>query len=278
MQTIQKKWCAENFQGQTFNQLTVLGPSETQSERSTKRKWLDVMCRCACGTVKSRPLQEVVKGNVKSCGCLSGQAVAKLKLDSQPAMSAAPRRRPATQAPAQPKVNVRPLMKLRYDDFTKKSRSRGMVNTLTFDQWMELVTAPCWYTGRPPERRQTSRGEITCHGLDRLDNTKGYTLDNVITSCSEVNVIRGNIKQATFLILCQILSGESRLPQDVQDALMDMGKIFLCQRAVRPSTEGNRKIPWEDIVSICQEVHAYRKSKVAALIPEIFAGESLHSS
>ena len=51
--------------GQSFNQLTVIWPAR-RSERDEKC-WL---CRCSCGTEKIVPQWKLLRGDVKSCGCL----------------------------------------------------------------------------------------------------------------------------------------------------------------------------------------------------------------
>lgn len=53
-----------NIAGQTFGRLTVSEESKTVSK---KRVWL---CKCECGTEKWVASQDIVRGKIKSCGCL----------------------------------------------------------------------------------------------------------------------------------------------------------------------------------------------------------------
>lgn len=262
----QKKWCVENFQGQTFNQLTVVGPSESQSERSIKRDWLDVMCRCACGTVKPRPLQKVVKGELKSCGCLGIKGGT-----DTPRIPRERKVQAAQEVTASAEAVHRKLLRAKFDDYVKKSKQRGFEVLKPFSVWRDLVTSPCWYTGRPPEVRHSVNGTFRCHGLDRLDNDKGYDVNNVVPCCSDVNMIRGSLPQHTFLYLCAALSDDVDLPEEALQVVKDLAKVVLSQRAVRSTGATNVKIPWEDVLSTCREVHAYRKSKAVPDLPEIFA-------
>lgn len=61
--------------------------------------------------------------------------------------------------------------------------ARGLEWGITIEQLAELRTRPCSYCIGPlPE---------TGHGLDRVDNDRGYFIDNVIPCCYECNSHRG---------------------------------------------------------------------------------------
>lgn len=48
------------------------------------------------------------------------------------------------------------------------------------------VTLPYWY-----------------NGVDRVDNTKGYTLENCVTCCAEANYAKRALSYADFIKLCE---------------------------------------------------------------------------
>jgi len=52
--------------GNTFGHLTVMGISSTR--KYNKRSW---DCRCVCGNTKVCTTQELTKGWIRSCGCMS---------------------------------------------------------------------------------------------------------------------------------------------------------------------------------------------------------------
>lgn len=78
------------------------------------------------------------------------------------------------------KMNLAPLRKfarLRYD-----ARKRGVAVELTKDQFLSIVRENCHYCGYPLEDYG--------HGLDRMDNAKGYSLDNVVPCCNRCNRVK----------------------------------------------------------------------------------------
>lgn len=66
------------------------------------------------------------------------------------------------------------------------AKNRELEFTLTFEQYEALIALPCFYCN----------GELgisrTGIGLDRLDNSKGYTIDNVVSCCGDCNRTRGD--------------------------------------------------------------------------------------
>lgn len=56
---------------------------------------------------------------------------------------------------------------------------------LTPEQYYEIIARPCHYCEFP---NNTEAGR----GLDRLDNTRDYILDNVVSCCVECNIARNN--------------------------------------------------------------------------------------
>jgi len=72
-------------------------------------------------------------------------------------------------------------------------------------QFKRLTSSPCFFTGRIPSRtRRSSGGSVyTYNGIDRLNNKKGYTIENCVPCCWEVNQMKGAMALEEFLILCR---------------------------------------------------------------------------
>lgn len=86
---------------------------------------------------------------------------------------------------------------------------RGREFTLTVEEYDRLRTGACYY----------------CHGhlaripgvggLDRIDNTKGYTIDNVLPCCAICNVTRGNrfTVEETVVMIAALVKHRNRRPR-----------------------------------------------------------------
>lgn len=66
-----------------------------------------------------------------------------------------------------------------------EAKRRGLACTITKEQHFELLKNPCYYCEKP---MPTSVGA----GLDRINNNRGYEIDNVLTACGPCNVLRMN--------------------------------------------------------------------------------------
>lgn len=82
-------------------------------------------------------------------------------------------------------------------------RRRGYSFNLTINQIKELVTKKCHYCNSDPhqtvnilknhalsQEKVEKYGEITYNGIDRIDSSKGYELDNVVTCCKKCNIAK----------------------------------------------------------------------------------------
>ena len=65
------------------------------------------------------------------------------------------------------------------------STRKGKEWNLTEEEYTNLVNQNCKYCGM---KNDTEAGV----GLDRLDNSKGYLKDNVVSCCIDCNYVRGN--------------------------------------------------------------------------------------
>lgn len=76
--------------------------------------------------------------------------------------------------------------------FTRGKRAakrRKLAWTIEYDDYLTLVVQPCYHCNR-------SIADETGCGLDRIDNTLGYTLDNVKPCCKTCNRIRSRSMDA----------------------------------------------------------------------------------
>lgn len=81
-----------------------------------------------------------------------------------------------------------------------KAKQRGLSWDISIPQYTHLMSLPCFYCGGslPP---------LGC-GLDRLDNNKGYQMDNVAPCCYSCNSLKGSLlTPAETLLFVTMLKG-----------------------------------------------------------------------
>lgn len=86
-----------------------------------------------------------------------------------------------------------------YKSNAKRARRTFRLGILQFH---EMISKRCHYCGANPVEGKSSvrfHGTIKHHGLDRVDNLKGYSLDNVVPCCRQRNYAKGNMGRSEFL-------------------------------------------------------------------------------
>lgn len=135
-------------------------------------------CLCSCGktvTINSRNLRENV---TTSCGCtyING-----MKL-------------PPGEA----------SFGCLYSGYRRGAQIRGLAFKLSKSAFRQLVIGNCHYCGVPPTqvyngRNKITNGPFTYNGVDRADNNRGYTDDNVRTCCKICNRAKHVLTETDFL-------------------------------------------------------------------------------
>jgi hypothetical protein len=78
-----------------------------------------------------------------------------------------------------------------FAEYKDRAKRRGLEWKLTRDQFIEITSSPCHYTGLPPSLvRNLPHGSYIYNGIDRMDNTKGYLYANCVPCCSKVNQMK----------------------------------------------------------------------------------------
>ncbi len=148
--------------GQRFGRLTVLHYSYLHNGK--KSMWI---CRCDCGKEYAVRAMDLRRGATKSCGCWHKEFKFKDK-------------------------GVATLQGV-YATYRNSARIRGLEFNLPKDAFERLILKNCHYCGAPPSNLYKSRygnGDCAYNGIDRLDNSKGYTLKNIVPCCKTCNIAK----------------------------------------------------------------------------------------
>jgi hypothetical protein len=81
----------------------------------------------------------------------------------------------------------------KFRNLCKGAKRRGYDWTLTFEDTSGLLLDDCHYCGKH------SIEEVKLHGLDRVDNNRGYHMDNVVTCCGECNMAKSTQTEEEFI-------------------------------------------------------------------------------
>lgn len=129
-------------------------------------RWL---CNCSCGNTHIVTGSNLGSGNVKSCGCLCKETTAK-----------------TGRAQRRDDSAFNSLL----SSYRHNAKTRGYVFNVSCEAFKDITSQPCFYCGAEPERvfrnaRRTST--YLYNGLDRVDNSKGYVLGNLVSCCAVCN-------------------------------------------------------------------------------------------
>jgi len=170
-----------DLSGKVFGDLVVLYNVEDHVFKSGKRelKW---MCRCTCGNEQAYIGCNLRQGLIKKCSRCSQSL------------------RPSTKAKAW-ESEFRAYIASNY------RRRNKLFNNTTFDLTLEefktIASSKCYYCGNSPQTKLRSGKGLFRNSIDRLDNTKGYYLDNCVPACKTCNMMK---KDHTFEIFLDQIS------------------------------------------------------------------------
>jgi len=174
-----------DLSGERIGSLIVIGRHPTNS-KSNKVRW-DCLCDCgssttvlACSLVrKDRP--------TLSCGC-----------------------RMHGKLPYQSAFNQL------FSNYKVGARTRDLVFELTKEDCFILFKDVCHYCGRSPMNNLLlpSGSVMLYNGIDRVDNSQGYTSDNVVTCCSACNKSKHTRDKVDFIEHCIAVADYQRSTSD----------------------------------------------------------------
>jgi hypothetical protein len=154
--------------GQVFNRLTVIGKAPVRGSRRMISGWL---CQCECGNTTTAQTSDLERGDKKSCGCSKHEPY------GHAARNAVLRR------------------------YKYQADKRGYEWQLTNDQALLLFSGTCHYCGSGSSNveRTSKFGSFIYNGIDRKDNTIGYTPANATSCCAVCNMAKKAMGHDEFI-------------------------------------------------------------------------------
>jgi len=159
--------------GKRFGKLTVIKCLGSRQEGKRRFKWW--LCQCDCGNITEvRTGHLTSKNGTRSCGCL-GVAYPLSKGES----------------------SFNQIL----ERYGRQARSRGIKFDLTKEEFRNLITSDCFYCGSPPtsiQNNKTANGSFTYSGVDRIDSSKDYIIDNCVPCCKVCNFMKRDMTTSVF--------------------------------------------------------------------------------
>ncbi len=153
----------KDLKGQVFGELEVLSIAG-ERDRYNGTIW---RCQCTCGNKIDLASRSLLGGNAKSCGC-------KRKCNYNK------NRKRKTGSSFNKALRT----------YQSSARKKNVSWELTEDEAYVLFKNNCYYCGVEPSngKGKTQKGNFLYSGIDRIDNSKGYSPSNVVSCCRTCNL------------------------------------------------------------------------------------------
>lgn len=162
------------FSGQKFGSLIVVREVASIRAGKAKQSVRRVEVRCDCGKSVEARLSSVRNGQSKKAS-----ASGKLR----------------RKAPGEHAINSV------VNTYVQAARRRKHAFELSREQVVRLIFSNCYYCGSEPKNVRGANGmfgSIRYNGIDRVDNSKGYTDDNCVPCCETCNKAKNKMTFAEF--------------------------------------------------------------------------------
>lgn len=131
-------------------------------------------CVCDCGAVREVRASSLFSHKARSCG--------------------SSKHRRGTLGPTQ--------LRVRLWYAKAEARKRGLEWSLSDEQFVQLSCCPCSYCGRGGCNATSLRDIVEAGGIDRFDNSLGYTPENSVPCCTACNQAKNDMTAEQFIAHC----------------------------------------------------------------------------
>ena len=164
--------------GQKFGRLTAI--ERVPKPEHVSHTGVFWRCKCECGEIRTVSTGCLTSGNTKSCG----------------------------KHPRSLKAGKSGSHAI-FCQYRWNANKRGIPFELSEERFIRLTIQPCQYCGDPPANPSYCGGNSTpqtferslyiYNGIDRVDNGRGYILDNCVPCCKQCNRAKTSMTVDEFL-------------------------------------------------------------------------------
>ena len=171
-----------------YGRLTVI--SHAGKDHRNKHLWL---CLCDCGNKKVVVSDNLSSRKSNSCGCLKAEVLA----------------RKGNQYGIH-EDREKALLKVQYSHLKRRDKNKGFSDTISLEVFSRLSKSSCKYCGlehskeiedrlnESKKQKRLSDHVLKCNGIDRVDSSKGYTLENSVSCCKYCNTAKNTMAESDF--------------------------------------------------------------------------------
>lgn len=105
---------------------------------------------------------------------------------------------------------TRKIAKAVYSSYKARAVKKEFKFELTLTHFTELLKGACIYCNKKAEENKRS-GKVNYSGVDRINNKKGYTKDNVASCCTMCNYMKASYTAKEFLLHVKKISEKNVL-------------------------------------------------------------------
>lgn len=175
--------------GKTIGWLKVIKPHK--NEKCPKKIYWE--CECKCGNTKiicSSTLTR--KKQTKSCGCLRVKRLHDLLWTGHGEISGSYWNGLFKDAKIR-NLDFKISIKEGWELFLKQNRKCGLSG-------VDLTFSPCVKKKR----------ELQTASLDRIDSSKGYTIDNLMWVHKEINILKSKLENPKLIYWCKLIANHNK--------------------------------------------------------------------
>lgn len=174
--------------GDRYGRLLVI--KHGGKDHRNKHLWL---CLCDCGNEKVVVSDNLSSRKSKSCGCLRAEVLARKGNQYELA-----------------KDREKALLKVQYSHLKRRDKNKGFSDTMSLEDFILLSKSPCKYCGleyskeiedrlsESKNQKRLSDHVLKCNGIDRVDSSKGYTVENSVACCKYCNTAKNTMTESEF--------------------------------------------------------------------------------
>jgi hypothetical protein len=170
----------KDVKGQRFGRLLVLHLAP-EYDKEEGAYWI---CRCDCGVERKVKGYFLRSGKTRSCGCLHHEELSKR-------VSGVPGECARNQC---------------FNHYRNMAQKREILFKLTKEEFFRLTRGNCFYCGCEPAqviKVPSGNGTYVYNGVDRIDNSKGYTIENCVSCCGTHNLMKLDTSSEQFIAACR---------------------------------------------------------------------------